>query len=163
MNLLYAAGEIERLAYETLNANASTLDDEDESNSYAVKATATHGAYRMTYIPLLWLSGLLGVFLAALIPFGLLLHGRRTNSVGNWREVNTVQLMADTVTGLRDEHIVEQIRTAGPSGSSKLARATMVKYEILSGEDVSLKLVDGPIKEHQRLDSGGDTEIDSGQ
>lgn len=107
-NLLYAAGEIERLAYETRNTNAGSLGE--NAATHAVRATTTCEAYRMTYVFLFLLCGLLSAFMAALIPFGLLVQGRRTNSVKTWREVNTLQLMADTVTGLRDEYIVEQIK-----------------------------------------------------
>ena len=159
-NLLYAAGETERLAYETRNTNASSLG---QGATHAVKATITREAYRMTYVPLLLLCGLLSAFLAALIPFGLLLHGRRTNSVRTWREVNTLQLMADTVTGLRDEYIVEQMKAAGPNGSGKLARTAKVKYEVLGGKKVSLKLVNDSNKDRHILVSGEDTEVESGQ
>ncbi|KAK8074800.1 hypothetical protein PG997_009463 [Apiospora hydei] len=173
-NLLYAAGEIERLAYETRHANASSsgssLEGDDDNSAaaaptHAVRATMTREAYRMTYVPLLLLCGLLSAFAAALIPFGLLVHGRRTNGVRTWREVNTLQLMADTAAALRDEYFVEQMRTAGPAGSGKLARTAQVRYEVLGGgEEVALKLVNDAAKDQRHvLVSGEDTEMESGR
>ncbi|KAK7984956.1 hypothetical protein PG996_005809 [Apiospora saccharicola] len=163
-NLLYAAGEIERLAYETRNnANATSSPGGSAAATHDVRATTTREAYRMIYVPLLLLCGLLSVFMAALIPFGLLVHGRRTNSVKTWREVNTLQLVADTVTGLHDEYIVDQMEIAGPDGSGKLARTAKVKYEVLGGKEVALKLADEPNKGRNILGSGEDTEVEPGQ
>ncbi|KAL1639782.1 hypothetical protein SLS58_007524 [Diplodia intermedia] len=64
-NFLYASAETERLTYEA--AASSNSDGSNTSYFYPVSASSRAQFYRITYIPVILLLGLLCAFLAALI------------------------------------------------------------------------------------------------
>lgn len=145
MNYLYAVGEFERLLYETKNANAS-LQDGTTNYTQAVQAFANKQAYRMVYIPVILLVGLICISVAALITFCLLVTDikRGTASVRMWQQVGTVQLLADSVSGLRYDPVVENMNRVGKSGAEKIAQHNKVRYEAMPGGRNVLK-ADSPV------------------
>ncbi|KAL1858268.1 hypothetical protein Daus18300_010014 [Diaporthe australafricana] len=143
---LYAAGEIERLAYETKNGKAS-LHNGTNDYSQVVSALATIRVYRIVHVPLILLVGLVCVSLGALITFGLLATDMLQGAAGvrTWREVSRVQLIVDSIMGLRDDPIVEHMREAGHTGTERLDREYKGRYEALPNEGNVLR-VDGYVK-----------------
>lgn len=147
LNYLYAVGEFERLAYETKNANAS-LHNGTTSYAQLVGAFGSKQAYRIVYVPIILLIGLICVSVAALTTFCLLVTDimRGTASVKLWQQVGIVQLLADSITGLRYDPVVEDMHRAGEAGAEKIARDYKVRYEALPGKRNVLK-ADLPTRE----------------
>ncbi|KUI61199.1 hypothetical protein VP1G_08370 [Cytospora mali] len=146
LNYLYAVGEFERLAYETKNANAS-LHNGTTSYAQIVKAIGSKQVYRIVYVPIILLVGLICVSLAALITFSLLVTDikRGTASVKTWQQVGTVQLLADSIAGLKHEPVIEDMHRAREGGAERIARDYKVRYEALPGKRNVLK-ADSPTK-----------------
>lgn len=140
MNFLYAVGEIERLLHETKNANASLHNGRTDYRQ-TVQAFDKGQMYRMVYIPVILLVGMLCISVAALITFCLLVTDitRGTASVKTWQQVGTVQLLADSVSGLRYDPVVENMNQAGRSGAEKIAQHCKVRYEAVPGRRNILK------------------------
>ncbi|ROV93602.1 hypothetical protein VMCG_08115 [Cytospora schulzeri] len=147
LNYLYAVGEVERLAYETKNANAS-LDDGTTSYAQIVRALGSEQAYRIVYVPIILLIGLICVSVEALITFCLLVTDikRGTASVKTWQQVGIVQLLADSIKGLRHDPVVENMYQAKGTGADKIARHYKVRYEALPGKRNVLR-ADSPTTE----------------
>lgn len=147
LNYLYAVGEFERIAYETKNANAS-LQNGTTNYAQLVGAYGSKQAYRIVYVPIILLIGLICVSVAALATFCLLVTDimRGTASVKMWQQVGIVQLLADSITGLRSDPVIEDMHQAGEAGAEKIARDYKVRYKALPGKRNVLK-ADSPMTE----------------
>ncbi|ROW02747.1 hypothetical protein VSDG_01703 [Cytospora chrysosperma] len=147
LNYLYAVGEFERIAYETKNANAS-LHNGTTNYAQLVGAYGSEQAYRIVYVPIILLIGLICVSVAALATFCLLVTDmmRVTASVKMWQQVGIVQLLADSITGRRSDPVIEDMHQAGEAGAEKIARDYKVRYKALPGKTNVLK-ADSPMTE----------------
>ncbi|KAI1263669.1 hypothetical protein F5Y18DRAFT_393796 [Xylariaceae sp. FL1019] len=95
--LLYAAAEMEYTMYQVKNADATADRDHNEDTFY-VPTVTTELVYRITYVPLILLVGLLALFIAALVPFAQLIRSMHLPSMTLWREINTLRLVMDSLT-----------------------------------------------------------------
>ncbi|KAI4165246.1 MAG: hypothetical protein LQ342_001114 [Letrouitia transgressa] len=107
MNFLYAAGETERISYEIKNQVLR---------------------YRMTYVPLILLSGILSIFFAASLSLSLILSSRRTVSYRMWRDVDSLRLLVDSVNGLRFDPILKDLHDLSNEEMEKRAKLYRVQY-----------------------------------
>lgn len=101
-NLLWAIGETERIFFNVLEP----VDGYGPHLApYSVEGLGFQQMYRMTYVPLLLLLGLLSCIFAASISVALLLLNwhSRTDSFLSWRALDPIRLLVDAVTGLSDD------------------------------------------------------------
>ena len=126
LNFLFAAGEIERIAYEVKNANSTLIDT--ESSSLRVQATESGQRYRMTYVPLILLAGLLSVLFAASISLALILISQGTMSYRTWRDVDTLRLMVDIVDGLHLHPDLKDLHGLSDDEMEERAKLCKVHY-----------------------------------
>jgi hypothetical protein len=105
-NLLWAIGETDHIFYDALGSFRE--EGHDFGSTYGVQGTVSQLKYRITYVPLLLLLGLLSCILAASIPAILLLCNwtSRTHSFVTWRALDPTRLIVDAVTGLCDDDSV---------------------------------------------------------
>jgi hypothetical protein len=99
-NTLYAIGEADRIFYDVV-AQDSTRERVQE-----VKGNERKLVYRITYVPLLLLLGLISCTIAGSIPAVLLLYNlyKASNAFWKWQATDPVRLVVDAVLGLREEH-----------------------------------------------------------
>jgi hypothetical protein len=96
LNYLYASGEAQRILSEVAATNASS----DPSYFYTVGATVSVQHYRIIYIPILLLLGLLGVLGAAAVTSAMVFHTRNAYSTQTGRVVDSLRLLVDSAAGL---------------------------------------------------------------
>ena len=125
MNFLYAAGETERIIYDIKNVPSMP---NDTGSSFRVQATQRVLRYRMTYVPLILLSGILSVFFAASISLSLIISSRRTVSYRIWRDVDTLRLLVDSVNGLRFDPMLKDLHDLSNQEMEQRAEPYRVKY-----------------------------------
>lgn len=125
MNFLYAAGETERISYEIKNVQSTP---NDTRSSFHVQATQQVLRYRMTYVPLILLSGILSIFFAASLSLSLILSSRRTVSYRMWRDVDSLRLLVDSVNGLRFDPILKDLHDLSNEEMEKRAKLYRVQY-----------------------------------
>ena len=123
LNFLYAAGETERIAYEIKNAVPA-----GGNGFFQVQAKQSELRYRMTYVPLILLIGLLSVLGAALISFALVFFSRHTTSFRTWRDVDSLRLVVDSVDGLRHEPVLRSIHCSSNTEMERWAQEFTVRY-----------------------------------
>ena len=99
LNYLYASGEAQRIPYETAAENSSSNKPD---YFYQVSSTITVQLYRITYIPLLLLLGLLCVLGAAAITCAMLFYTWNAHSTQVARELDSLRLLVDSVAGLQE-------------------------------------------------------------
>lgn len=128
LNYLYAVGEGERITYEVMDGNFTGLSTPHNHGSITLQAMVDDQFYKIVYIPFILFTGLLSMFVAALIPLGLLIYTWRTKAVRDWCKLDTVRLVADAVTGLKDDQTISQVRTDRNSQIEKWARQHKVRY-----------------------------------
>jgi hypothetical protein len=128
LNALFGIGETERIV------NEVAMSGNHSDYTYSVQGAAKVQMYRMTYVPLLVLLGLLSCFFASAIPLGLIIWhwSINTESVRKWRRVNGTRLVVDAINGLRQEQDFHNLREAD---NSKL-RDWSKKYYVRYREDV---------------------------
>ncbi|KAF2137366.1 uncharacterized protein K452DRAFT_291624 [Aplosporella prunicola CBS 121167] len=96
-NYLYASAEAQRIMHEVAASNASRSRPEF---FYDVPATVATLYYRITYVPVVLLLGLLSLLLAALVTAGLMLGATGSLSAKTFRQVDATRLVVDCVAGL---------------------------------------------------------------
>ena len=130
LNFLYAVGATERIAYEIKNAVPK-----GDNSSFQAQATLSDLRYRMTYMPLILLVGLLSALFAALIYLGLAISSRATTSFQTWRDVDSLRLVVDSADGLRGGPGLE-VQRLGKEELDVWAQKFLVRY---SKESVNSK------------------------
>lgn len=63
-----------------------------------------------------------------------------------WQKVGIVQLLADSITGLRHNPAMENMHQVGETGAEKIAQDYKVRYEALPGRRNIFK-ADSPAQE----------------
>lgn len=96
-NFLYASASIEQIMYNV--AAADTARDLPEY-FYGVDGGSEEEFYRITYVPLILLIGLLSLIGAAVITGSMLIYTARTLSTRSFRQVDVLRLVFDGVMGL---------------------------------------------------------------
>ncbi|RDW58479.1 hypothetical protein BP5796_12409 [Coleophoma crateriformis] len=100
LNYLYASGEAQRMTYEVAATNTSN----DEPNFfYDVTGQISEQKYRITYIPIILLIGLLALVIAAALPAAMTMYVSKTLSARTFRDVDAVRLLVDAADGLHEE------------------------------------------------------------
>ncbi|PGH17568.1 hypothetical protein AJ80_04746 [Polytolypa hystricis UAMH7299] len=157
LNYLYASAEAQRISYEVFALNdtspaaaaanksnnvttSSSIAAREDSSPlsdyfYTVDATVAVQFYRITYIPLILMLGLISVIVAAAITAGMTLYSKDTRSGRFGREVDGVRLVVDSVAGLRDS--ASSMAAAGKLSTRELddwAAKFQVRYsEVMDG------------------------------
>ncbi|ERF68378.1 hypothetical protein EPUS_06794 [Endocarpon pusillum Z07020] len=127
LTYLTADGICKRIAYEIKSA-VPPQGDNGSSSFFQVQAVPSALRYRITYVPLILLVGLLSVQFAALICLGLAASSRRAMSFRTWRDVNALRLLVDSVDGLRDEPALRDLYNLGNEDMEKRAKKVRVQY-----------------------------------
>ncbi|EMR63227.1 hypothetical protein UCREL1_9841 [Eutypa lata UCREL1] len=96
-NFLYASASIEQIMYNV--AAADTARDLPEY-FYGVDGGSEEEFYRITYVPLILLIGLLSLIGAAVTTGSMLIYTARTLSTRSFRQVDVLRLVFDGVMGL---------------------------------------------------------------
>ncbi|KAG8532943.1 uncharacterized protein KY384_002821 [Bacidia gigantensis] len=124
MNFLYVAGEIERILYEIKNAEATV----NVKTYLQVTATQKVLRYRMTYVPLILLGGILSILFAAVITLSLILLCRQTISYATWREVDILRIVVDTIDGVQRGRIFRDLHDLSNDEMKAQAKLYRVRY-----------------------------------
>lgn len=115
-NFVFASGEARRTEYNVIEAAPGGDLDTYDVRWYApapngagflrgyhdpplyfrVAGAETREYYRITYVPVLLLAGLLGVLLAALLTAAMVVHAGKTRSWRTFRQVDVLRLLADS-------------------------------------------------------------------
>lgn len=112
-NFVYASGETIRILYNTAALNESRSRPE---YFYNVTGNIDQQFYRITYVPVLLLVGLVCIILAALLVVVLMLSARSSQSWKHFRKVDVVRLVVDAVGGgLHDEAEFAKLGALGVS------------------------------------------------
>ncbi|KAI0017050.1 hypothetical protein F4780DRAFT_756992 [Xylariomycetidae sp. FL0641] len=135
-SFLYANGAMENAMYEIKNADLSkkaTQSAEDDGaqasdTQFQVPCTKTELAYRITYVPVILLVGLLALLLAALVPLLLILRNFGVPSLRSWREVNTLRLVMDSLAVPTSESTVRYIHGASNGELLTVGGDVKVRY-----------------------------------
>ncbi|KAI0143470.1 hypothetical protein GGR57DRAFT_484271 [Xylariaceae sp. FL1272] len=125
--LLYAAAEMEHTMYQVKNAGAKA-DGDDSADTFYVPTVMTELVYRITYVPLILLVGLIALFIAALVPFAQLIRSMRLPSMTLWREINALRLVMDSLAVHPSETDVHNTRGASNKEIRSAAGDTKVAY-----------------------------------
>ncbi|KAI9696180.1 MAG: hypothetical protein M1820_008248 [Bogoriella megaspora] len=136
LNYLYASGEIQRMTYEVAGKN-STPD-----NLYVVDASVSLNAYRITYIPLILIVGLLSLLGAGTIVCAIVIPSRNLTKSGAHRDLDTLRLLVDSIVGLQ-ESAPTMASTGEMSGAEleKWAKGFRVGYlETTEGDETAIRL-----------------------
>lgn len=100
LNYLYASAEAERAVFEVAAMNSSRDLPEDFFN---VAGMINEEHYRITYIPIVLLVGIIAMLLAALVVSAMAVYASNTVSARTFREVNALRLLVDGAGGLGPE------------------------------------------------------------
>ncbi|KAF8855197.1 hypothetical protein BDZ45DRAFT_728270 [Acephala macrosclerotiorum] len=128
LNYLYASGEAQRISYEATGAETP----DQPQFLYNVSAAVTVQHYRITYIPLLLVLGLVGVIGAAIMTAAMAFYNRDTRSAQLARKVTTLRLLVDSVAGLQDS--VSSVAAAGSLNEDELDKWAS-KFRVAYSED----------------------------
>lgn len=127
-NLIYASGEVERIAY-----NVASLNTSHDQPDYFYNVTGNVGQefYRITYVPALLLVGMVCIILCASMTMALVLSVRQSASWKMFRVVDTVRLVIDAVGGGLTEDTAEfaKLARAGKDEITDWAKMYKVAYE----------------------------------
>ncbi|KAL4899225.1 hypothetical protein BDW74DRAFT_183968 [Aspergillus multicolor] len=127
LNYLYACGEAERILLEVAAQNAST---DIPLYHYTVDAVTKDQKYRITYIPLLLILGLISTVGAGAITWAMLFYSWATHSAQSVRRVDGLRLVVDSISGLRDfADEMEVARTITQADLDKWANRFHVQYQ----------------------------------
>ncbi|KAL4992093.1 hypothetical protein BDW68DRAFT_150494 [Aspergillus falconensis] len=118
MNYLYASGRAQQIAFEVVASNST--NDTSSTYHYAVDATTLDQRYRITYIPLILIVGLISTMVAAALAGGLFFYTRNTTSVQTARQVDGLRFVVDSVSGLHDS--AEEMAVAGDMKQGELEK-----------------------------------------
>ncbi len=99
-NFLYASARVEQIIY---NVAAEDKGRDLPEYSYSVDGAVKEEFYRITYVPLILLFGLLSLIGAAIITGAMLIYTSRTLSTQSFRQVDVLRLVFDSVIGLRHD------------------------------------------------------------
>jgi hypothetical protein len=97
LNYLYASGEAERAIFEVATTNTSRDLPED---FFTVAGLVNEQHYRITYIPIILLVGIIALLMAATVVLAMVVYTSKTVSARIFREVNMFRLLVDTAGGL---------------------------------------------------------------
>ncbi|RDW57023.1 hypothetical protein BP6252_13895 [Coleophoma cylindrospora] len=100
LNYLYASGEAQRMTYEVAATNTS---NDEPDFFYNVTGQISEQKYRITYIPIILLIGLLALVIAAALPAAMTMYVSKTISARTFRDVDAVRLLVDAADGLHEE------------------------------------------------------------
>lgn len=143
-NYLYASGEAERLTYE-VGATGGDWRANATSYWYSPEARAMARFYRVTYVPVILLVGLVATVGAAGVVVGMAWWARGTGSARVGRDVDVLRLVVDGVVGLRGdaEGVVAEVARGEKERLERWARGCRVRYEeVLEGDgEMVLRLV----------------------
>lgn len=112
-NVLWAMGEVERIAYEvyaskyttpvvntTIEDGNVTLAAVPAEDLFTVQARELQEFYHITYVPLILIVGLASVLAAGVITNWLLVSSWRSVALRTWRELGLMRLLVDAVNGI---------------------------------------------------------------
>ncbi|KAF2401716.1 hypothetical protein EJ06DRAFT_555371 [Trichodelitschia bisporula] len=137
LNFLYAAGEMERIALEVLNANLTSNDGQ-----FQVAGQRSTLFYRITYVPAILIVGLLSTFLAGVITLGFTFVSWRTVGFRLWRPVDSLRVIIDSAHSFRDDPTVQEMSGADTETLEEWATKFHVKYQAQSSSEAApLRLV----------------------
>ncbi|KAJ6542978.1 hypothetical protein B0H19DRAFT_1077001 [Mycena capillaripes] len=129
-NYVYASGEITRIIYNIAAKNATRTAGHPEF-FHNVTGSVNQQFYRITYVPVLLLLGLLGIIVAGLLTNTLMFAARGTVSWAWFRQVDILRLVVDAVGGgLRheDEEEFARLQSASNRDVSRWASRYCVGY-----------------------------------
>ncbi|KAK7533780.1 uncharacterized protein J3D65DRAFT_631305 [Phyllosticta citribraziliensis] len=138
-NFLYASGEAERIMYEVAATNSTIVLPQ---YFYTAATSQSVQQYRITYIPLILLFGLVSMLFAAVITGSMAFYTRNTLTSLLSRQVSTLRLVVDSVAGLSgDADLIETVGRLSHRRLERWASAYKVKYAVVGdgsgdGEDV---------------------------
>ncbi|QDS75139.1 hypothetical protein FKW77_007747 [Venturia effusa] len=126
LNYLYASAEAERAVFEVAATNASRDLPED---FYNVAGEVNEEHYRITYIPIILLVGIIAMLLAASVVSAMAVYASKTLAARSFHEVNALRFLVDSAGGL--QHEIRSIADAGLGGgeTEKWADGYKVGYE----------------------------------
>ncbi|KAK8195575.1 uncharacterized protein BKA78DRAFT_351416 [Phyllosticta capitalensis] len=137
-NFLYASGEAERIMYEVAATNSSMVLPE---YFYTAATSQSVQQYRITYIPLILLFGLVSMLIAAVITGSMAFYTRNTLTSLASRQVCTLRLVVDSVAGLSsDAGVMEAVGRLGSRPLERWAARYRVKYAVVDGEEPDVRL-----------------------
>lgn len=96
-HLVYATAQAKSIVY---NMAAQNADADPAAYHYAVAGSVRRQFYRITYVAVLLLAGLLSTLCAASLAGGMVLGMWPTLSWRRFRQVDTLRLVVDSVAGL---------------------------------------------------------------
>ncbi|KAL5001180.1 hypothetical protein BDV10DRAFT_182742 [Aspergillus recurvatus] len=118
LNYLYASGKAQHIAFEVVASNST--NDTSSMYHYTVDATTLDQRYRITYIPLLLIVGLVSAIAAAALTGGMVFYTRNTTSAQTARQVDCLRLVVDSVSGLHES--AEEMAVAGGMKQGELEK-----------------------------------------
>ncbi|KAK7546288.1 hypothetical protein IWX49DRAFT_629470 [Phyllosticta citricarpa] len=134
-NFLYASGEAERIMYEVAATNSSLVLPQ---YFYTAATSQSVQQYRITYIPLILLFGLVSMLLAAVMTGAMAYYTRNTLTSLLSRQVSTLRLVVDSVAGLSgDADLMETVGRLSNRRLERWAGAYKAKYAVVGdgGDD----------------------------
>ncbi|KAK8221627.1 hypothetical protein IWZ01DRAFT_51998 [Phyllosticta capitalensis] len=138
---LYASGEVQKIGYEFA---ASNLSREEPDFFYNVGATQSSQRYRITYVPVLLLIGLLAALAAAAITAAMAVYTARTVSARTFRLVDPLRLVIDCGQGLQEA--IQDLAASAPHSLpsdrlEKWAQGLVVAYaEVDENGELAVRL-----------------------
>ncbi|KAF1974829.1 hypothetical protein BU23DRAFT_635675 [Bimuria novae-zelandiae CBS 107.79] len=137
-NFLYAAGEVERIAFE---AKGTDLDRETiDTIAYSVDATSTEQRYRITYVPAILLVAMVRIRVASIIPLVLFLMYCQTPAVKHWKVAHPLRLLVDAVDGLRHDTKTQDVHHMTDAELETWAKKVKISYvRGQTGDEMVLK------------------------
>lgn len=125
LNYLYASAEAERAVFEVAATNSSRDRPEDFFN---VTGMVNEEHYRITYIPIILLVGIIAMLLAASTVSAMAVYASKTKAARTFREVNALRLLIDGAGGLGPEIKIIADAGLGSREMEKWADECMVEY-----------------------------------
>ncbi len=125
-NYVFASGEAMRIVY---NVAASNTTRDRPEYFYAASGLANEQFYRITYVPVLLLVGLISLVIAAVTTTAISLYTMRTSGWRQFRQVDVLRLLVDSSAGPLDHGAeVQKVSDLSDDELQKWARDYYVTY-----------------------------------
>lgn len=127
-NIVFASGEVARIAYNVASLNIS---HDQPDYFYNITGNIDQEFYRVTYVPALLLVGIVCIILCGSMTLILIMSVRKSMSWKMFRVLNTVRLVVDVLGGDLTQETAEftRLAQAGSQEISDWATKYHVTYE----------------------------------